>query len=163
MSWLKRNFVSEAFGEIGFESDFDLPAEQLQGGLRKLDALMASLNGDGIRLGYPIPSTADGGNLDEDAGVPDWANQAIVALLAVKLASKIGRTVSTQLQLDATRGYAALLARAAAAAIPEVQMPRGSLAGAGNTRARAGRIFLDPPTDKLDIGSDTDPGFDVEE
>lgn len=162
MGWLKRDFVTEAYGEIGFDSSFDLSAEQLQSGLRKLDAMMASWNGDGIRLGYPIPSTANGGDLDEDSGVKDYANQAIIENLAIKIGSKIGRAVSATLQTSAADGYASLLAGAAAGAIPEVQIPRGTLAGAGNRRSSVGRIYLDPPTDTLDVGDDNS-GFDVEE
>lgn len=159
MGWLKRDLIKRAFGAIGLaSSEFDVPAEQQIAALVTLDSMMAAWNADGIRLSYPIPSAAEGGSLDEDSKLPDRANLAVWANLAVLLASEIGRPVSVQLQAWATRGYAALLARAAASSIPEMQMERGTLAGAGN-KSRSG-VFLPDPTDTLDVGPDGEIDFE---
>mgnify|MGYP003525752305 CR=1 FL=1 len=55
MGWTKRQFVTQAFEEIGLAAYvFDLTPEQLQSALRRLDSMMASWNAKGIRLGYQI-------------------------------------------------------------------------------------------------------------
>lgn len=148
MGWLKRDFIKKAFGAIGFTAyDFDVPAEQKESALQTLDSMMAAWNGDGIRLGWPLPSDADTGDESADSNAPDWANLAIWSNLALLLGAEIGRDVSPVVQGHAVRGYAALLARAKSE-IPEQQMPSGTLAGAGNKR----RLTLDPPTSTLDAG-----------
>lgn len=56
MGWTKRQFVTQAFEEIGLASYvFDLTPEQLDSALRRLDTMIASWNALGIRLGYPLP------------------------------------------------------------------------------------------------------------
>lgn len=159
MGWLKQDFIKRALGAIGM-ADFDASAEQLSAALQTLDSMMAAWNADGIRLSYPLPSTADGSDVSQDSGVPDRANLAIWTNLALLLASEIGRDVSVTLQKNAAQGYAALLA-AALAEPEEMQMPLGTLAGAGHKRrARIGRVFLDPPTDSLDAGPDSELEID---
>ena len=45
MGWTKRQFVAQAFEEIGLASYvFDLTPEQLQSALRRLDTMMAAWN-----------------------------------------------------------------------------------------------------------------------
>jgi hypothetical protein len=60
MSYTKRQFVDAAFEEIGLASYvFDLTTEELLPRLvRRLDAMMAQWNAKGIRLGYPLPTSA---------------------------------------------------------------------------------------------------------
>ena len=79
MGYTKRQFVTAALEEIGLASYvFDLQPEQLQSALRRLDALMAEWNGKGIRLGYPLPSSPQDSDLDEESNVPDSANEAVI-------------------------------------------------------------------------------------
>lgn len=157
MGWLKRDFISQAFNDIGMASYvFDLSAEQLQSALRTLDSMMATWNARGIRLGYPIPPTSGGSNLDEDSGVPDRANEAITANLAIRLASAVGKAVSMEMKMTAKQAYSALVAEAALP--PVMQLPSGMPAGAGHKRIR--RPFLDEPDVALDAGSDSELEFD---
>ena len=155
MSYSKRQFVEEAYGEIGMASHvFDLDVDVLQRALRRLDALMAEWNGRGIRLGYPIPASPDDSDLDELALVPDWTNEAVILNLAVRLAPGHGKTVSPQTLFAAKRAMDGVLARAAMP--PEVQitgLPRG--AGAKNT----GSPFLPGPSDTLTAGPDSELEF----
>ena len=52
MGWTKREYIEQAFEEIGLASYvFDLTPEQLQSALRKLDAMLAEWNAKGLRLG----------------------------------------------------------------------------------------------------------------
>ena len=151
----KRQFVEEAYGELGMASYvFDLDVEVLQRALRRLDTMMAEWNGRGIRLGYPLPASPSASDLDELAQVPDWANEAIILNLAVRVAPGHGKTVSPQTLFAAKRALDGVLARAAMP--PEVQitgLPRG--AGAKNHESP----FLPSPSDTLTAGPDSELEF----
>ena len=74
MAYTKRDIVEQAFEEIGLASYvFDLQPQQLESALRRLDAMMATWNAKGIRLGYPLPSSPADSDLDQEVGVPDNA------------------------------------------------------------------------------------------
>lgn len=153
MAWTKRQFVTQAFEEIGLAAYvFDLTPEQLQSALRRLDAMMAGWNALGIRLGYPITSNPDDSTLDEDSGVPDSANEAIYTNLGIKLAPSFGKTPSADTKAAAKAGYDLLLAKAAMPA--EQQLPGSMPAGAGNKQWGPDRPFLAPPSDPLAAGPD---------
>lgn len=153
MGWTKRQFVVQAFDEIGLAAYvFDLTPEQLQSALRRLDSMLATWNAKGIRLGYPIPGSPQDSSLDESTGVPDSANEAIYSNLAVRLAPSFGKTVSTDTKAAAKLGYDTLLSRAA---MPmEQQLPGTMPAGAGNKPWRRDNPFLTPPVDPLLAGQD---------
>lgn len=108
--WSKRDVITQAFSEIGKgASDFDLQPEDLQTGLRKLDAMMAAWGGAlGVRIGF---SGGDGkGELGEDTKVPDWSYEALYLNLALRLCPDYGKTPSpitvtdAKAALDAVRG-----------------------------------------------------------
>lgn len=153
MSWTKRQFVEEAFAEIGLAVyTFDLDPEQLQTALTRLDSMVATWNGKGIRLGYPIPSSPELSDLDEETNVPDSANEGIYANLAIRIAPLFGKVVSKETRDTAKGAYNLLLQKAA---FPqEQQMPHNVPAGAGNKRWGTRRPFLDGPEDKLSVGPD---------
>lgn len=112
MSWTKREVVTNAFEEIGLASYvFDLQPEQLQAGLRRLDNMMATWNSRGLRLGYPLPDSPGGSDLDEETNVTDEAIEAMVGNLAIRLAPLFGKTVSPDTKAAARSAYVALLNR----------------------------------------------------
>ena len=112
MSWTKREVVTNAFEEIGLANYvFDLQPEQLQAGLRRLDNMMATWNSRGLRLGYPLPDSPSGSDLDQETGVTDEAIEAMVSGLAIKLAPLFGKTVSPDTKATARSAYVALLNR----------------------------------------------------
>lgn len=154
MGYSKRQFVAAAFEEIGLASYvFDLQPEQLESALRRLDAMMADWNGKGIRLGYPIPGSPQDSDLDEPSAVPDSANEAIIANLAIKLAPSYGKTPMTETKATARNAYQTLLSRAT---FPiEQQFPGTLPAGAGNKPWRVqDDPYLRPPTDPVLAGQD---------
>lgn len=160
MGWTKRQFVAQAFEEIGLASYvFDLSPEQMESALRRLDSMMATWNSKGIRLGYPIPSSPQDSNLDAETGVPDSANEAIYLNLGIRLAPSFGKTVSADTKAAAKMAYDSLLSRAA---MPmEQQMPAHMPAGAGNKPWRnTDNPFLTPPVDPLLAGQDGPIEFD---
>ncbi len=154
MGWSKRQFVTQAFDEIGLASYvFDLSPEQLQSALQRLDMMIASWNALGIRLGYPLPSSPLDSDLDEQTNVPDSANQAIYTNLAIKLAPSYGKQIMPDTKATAKESYNTLLARAA---MPhEQQLPASMPSGAGN---KPWRVYDDPflrrPVDPLLAGQD---------
>lgn len=153
MSWTKRQFVIQAFEEIGFASyQFDLEPEQLQAALRRLDSMMATWNGIGLRLGYPIPTSPENSDLDEETLVPDAANEAIYMNLALRIAGTVGKQVMPTTLAIARKSYSDLLLKIAQPM--EKQFPGTLPSGAGNKPWRDDNPFLDRPTDPVTTGGD---------
>ncbi len=153
----KRQLIVAAHAELGLaDYVFDLPSEQLQLALRRLDAMMADWNGMGLRLGYAIPGSVEGGDLDTEAGVPDRAWEAIVTNLAIRLAPSFGKTVSPETKGAAERGLSMLLGK-----VMPPQMSYGRIpAGAGNKPWRWNLDpFLEPPAPAIDAGPDSELEF----
>jgi hypothetical protein len=151
MGYTKRQFVEEAFAEIGMASYvFDLQPQQLEGALRRLDTMLATWNGKGIRIGYPLPSSPEDSDLDTETLVPDAANEAIITNLAVRIAPQYGKTPSIDTKITAKQSYDLLLSRAA---MPmEMQLPASMPRGAG---AKAyDDPFVDNPEEPILAGRD---------
>lgn len=154
MGYSKRQFVAAAFEEIGLASyAFDLQPQQFESALRRLDAMMASWNALGIRLGYPLPSSPQFSDIDAESEVPDSANEAIITNLAVKIAPGYGKQVMLDTKATAKETYNTLLSRAA---VPmEQQLPATMPAGAGNKPWRVyDNPFIRPPVDPVLAGQD---------
>lgn len=154
MSWTKRQFVEQAFNEAGLASYvFDLTPEQLQSALRQLDAMLATWNSKGIRISFPLPSSPELSDIDQETTVPDSANEAIYLNLAVRIAPGFGRQLLPDTKASAKAAYDALLARAA---MPiEMQLPMNMPVGAGNKPFVWGNNFTDEPVDPLLAGPDS--------
>lgn len=160
MAWTKRQLVVAAFEEIGVANyEFDLQPEQIQGALRRLDALMAVWNTKGVRVGYALASTPDASSLDQDSGVSDDATQAIYTALALRIAPTIGKQVSPETKIDAHNAYLALIARVASGQLCEMQFPQTLPVGAGNKPWRYNEDYMPLPTDPLQAGPDSDLEF----
>lgn len=160
MGWTKRNYIEQAFTEIGLAGYlFDITPEELNTALRQLDSMMAAWNAKGIRLGWPMPSSPDGDDLDDQTEISDAANEAIYCGLAVRIAPTFGKTVGGQTQFFAKQAYDQLLAKAALP--PEKQFPRHMPAGAGHKPWRTwDDPFLRPPVDPVLAGPDSVLNFD---
>lgn len=154
MGWTKRQFVAQAFEEIGLASYvFDLTPEQLQSALQRLDTMMAAWNALGIRLGYPLPSSPQDSDLDEQTSVPDSALEAIYTNLGIKLAPTYGKQVMPDTKITAKESYNTLLSRAAMPT--EQQLPCTMPLGAGNKPWRDyDNPFVQPPVDPVLAGQD---------
>lgn len=153
----KRQLIEAAHAELGLaDYVFDIPSEQMQLALRRLDGMMAEWNGAGLRLGYVIPGSVEGGDLDTEAGVPDSAWEAIVLNLAIRLAPSFGKQVAQETKAEAKRGYNMLLGKV----LPN-EMSLGRIpAGAGNKPWRWNLDpFLEPQGDPLQVGPDGDLEF----
>jgi hypothetical protein len=158
MGWTKRQFVVQAFEEVGYASyAYDLQPEQLQAGLRRLESMMATWNGRGIRLGYPLSANPDGMELDTETSVPDASNEAIYTNLAIRVAPIIGKTISIETKQAARSAYMQLLSRFTKP--NEMQLPGTLPSGAGNKPWRTDTPFLPVPDDPIETGDDGELNF----
>jgi len=153
MGWTKRQFIEAALEEIGLaEYVFDAQPQQLQSAMRRMDAMVATWNSQGIRLGYPLPANPQDSDLDEQTNVPDAANEAIITNLALRIAPSYGKQPLPDTKATAGFSYSELLARFAMP--PEQQLPRTMPAGAGNKPWRYDDPFLQKPVDPVLAGDD---------
>jgi P22 tail accessory factor. len=154
--WTKEQFIEQAFSEIGISPDvFNVGPDKMQRALRNLDSMMATWDGKGIRLGYPLPGTPEASDIAQETGVPDKANEAIYSSLAIRIAPSLGKQVPQDLRIIAKDGYDMLLRDAAFPS--QQQMPNTLPRGAGNKPWRmANRSFMPTPVDPLlaDEGED---------
>lgn len=159
MGYSKRQLVTQALEEIGIASyTFDIEPEQLQSALYKLDAMMATWNARGIRLGYPIPSSPEDSSLDDDSNIPDAANESVFLNLAIRLAPSYGKIVLQETKKSAFSSYRNLLARAVK---PSEMQLQSIPSGAGNKTWRYGHgEFFGGPTETLDAGDDSELIFE---
>lgn len=162
MGWTKRQFIEQAFEEIGLAAYvFDLTPEQLQSALRRLDAMMAGWNANGIRVGWPIPSSPENSELDVDTKVTDVASEAIYLNLAIRLAPGFGKVISPDTKQDADAAYSNLLNQTAAPT-PERQLPNTLPRGQGNKPWRTinSSPYSPTPQDPLQAGEDNNINFE---
>lgn len=151
MSWTKRQFIEQAFDDIGLAGYvFDLQPEQLQSALRKLDTMMATWNAQGIRLAYPLPSSPQDSDINQETDVPDSAYEAIYSNLAIRIASSFGKQVPIEVKATAKQAYNVLLQRATQPI--EMQLPRTMPAGAGQKPWRIDDPFVPPPQNPVQTG-----------
>jgi hypothetical protein len=162
MGWTKRELITQAFEEIGLASYvFDLTPDQLQSAMRRLDAMIASWNANGIRIGYPLPSSPDAGNIDDDSGIPDAAVEAVYLNLALRLAPGFGKQVLPESKQHADMAYNCL-ANAAVLPTPERELPGTMPRGQGTKPWRNfNNPFVYQPTgNDIAAGGDGDLTFE---
>jgi hypothetical protein len=142
--WTKRQLIEQAYDELALAGYvYDLTPEELQSALRIMDTMLAQWEGAGIRIGYVMPATPDASDIDGPSGVPDSANAAIYANLAVRRAAGMGKGLTPATLRLAREGYAALLVPVA---MPQKQqMPSTLPVGAGNRRPYGFRRTFYPP------------------
>lgn len=158
MSWTKKQFIEQAFDEIGLASYvYELTTDQLQSALRRMDTMLATWNAKGIRIGYPLPSTPEDSDINQETTVPDRANEAIFLNLAVRLAPSYGKQVSPDTKQSAKMAYDALMSYAAMP--PEMQLPQGMPLGAGNKSWHGQNLFTPEPVQSVDAGPDAEIEF----
>jgi hypothetical protein len=156
MSWSKRELVTEAFSELALAGFvFDLAPEELQAGLKRLDNVVATLEGRGVRLGYPLHSTPGGSDLDEDSNLPAYAVAPIYQMTALALCATFGKVPTPTLKAQAADGLNVLLSKAAMPA--EQQFRDGMPFGAGNKLRGREQVFTpEPDLNPLSVNSGGD-------
>jgi hypothetical protein len=155
MGWTKREYILQAYEEIGLAAYvYDLTPEQQNSALRRLDAMMATWDANGINVGWMMPSTPDSSDIDFKTNVPDVANEAIYTNLAVRLSAAFGKVPSAELKLLAGSSYKTLLLFVTKD-IPQRQMPDTMPCGAGNKpHAGFSNQFFSALDTPLAVGND---------
>jgi len=149
----KREIIELAFESIGLAAfTYDLSPEQMDNARKKLDSMMAQWNARGIRLGYPVPSSPDSGDVDEETNLPDAALEAVYLHLAKRIAPGYGKQLTPETKAMAREAFDSLLAKMAKPI--EMQMPQGYPLGAGVRTYLGEPAFSTAPTDPILAGND---------
>lgn len=157
MGWTKLQFITKAYEKIGFASYiYDIQPEQLDSAMLDLNSMMAAWDALGIRIGYPLPSDAQSGSINDPTGVPDSASLAIYLNLGIILAPGVGKTVSIEHKTIAKNAYDALVSYAASQNVQSVQMPKSMPRGAGQKPWRVNQPFVTPPVEPLTASGGSD-------
>lgn len=136
----KRYLINMAFSEIGLSGYvFDQEADEREEALHKLDGYMAMLKNQGVDIGYNFPATPADSDLDDDSGLPDYAEMAVWQQLALRLCPAYGKTASQVLVSSAHQAKAHLMA--AIAVIPSTRYPTTLPMGRGNNMGVRGQQF----------------------
>ena len=124
---LALEYVTDALRYIGVISETETPsAEQGADGVRKLNELMASLEEDGIDLGYAqIADTAD------TVVIPLGEVRTVKALLAVNMAPIYGAEITEVVANVAGTGYSRMLRNALLLAQIPAPLPTASHGAGG--------------------------------
>jgi len=155
MGYTKRQICEAAFSELGLASYvFDTQPDALDDAMKRLDAMLAEWNGRGIRLGYPIPSSPEGGDLDAEAGVPDRAWEACVTNLALRIAPSFGKTPMRETKVAAKQSLQTVMTLR-----PPTRELRTMPAGSGNKPWRYGDNEYNYPEPHMDAGNDGELEF----
>lgn len=155
MGWTRRQFINASLNEIGLaDYDFDIDPAQYQTAARRLDAMLLEWNARGIRLGPNIAASIAGTGLDDDMGLPDIANEAVILGLAVKVAPSYGKTVSPDTKTGAKFALNTVMARFASP-IPQ-RFPTTLPLGAGNKPWVYGATFVLAGEPAVDVNTDSE-------
>lgn len=148
----KRQIVEMAYASVGLALFMvDLQPEQMELARRVLDSQMATWNIKGIRVGWPIPSSPEIGDLDEETNLPDWALEATYLNLGIRIAPMHGKAVAPDYKVAARSAYDAMLI----SVVKPVsrQMPGGYPLGSG-TKHIYGSAWSADPAPTISTGND---------
>lgn len=157
MGWTKRQLIEDMFGELALAGyDFDLSPEEMQAALRRMDTMIATWSSQGVNIGYAFGLTPTDTDLDQDAGVPLGAVEAIVLNGAIRIAASKGKTLARSTVASAKIAYDALISVMARAEIQEQQLGATVPRGAGNKpfRRYVGPFMLPPDEGPLTQAAD---------
>jgi hypothetical protein len=112
------DLIADALRELTVISEIQTPsAEQGAHALRKLNQMMAELEESGIRLEYFEQTLTS-----DTCPIPAYAEHGLTCLLAARLASNYGATVSTELAASIISGMETITRTAVTAALPTGKM-----------------------------------------
>ncbi len=152
MPWTKRQLIESAFEEAGLAAfALDLSADQVQSAGKRLDAMMAGLNQQGLQIGYNMSQPFDP---DQDSGLPDGAYELVIAGLAIRIAPSYGKQISNDTRALYSRALDAMKVQAA---YPQnIPIPAGYPIGAGYKSIPGERTDF-VPASSIDISAGDAP------
>ena len=121
------DLIAEELGRAGY--DFDIQPGEVLSWLRKMDALLAQWQAQGITLNYNFPASFGTSKPTDMMGVPDAALDTIAAWVAMRVAPGIGKTMSTESRKAMADGLSLL--RSETAVIPCMHYPKTTAIGSG--------------------------------
>lgn len=137
----KRQIVEMAYEECSLAGyEFNVTPEELFGGLRKLDALMAEWAQSSKDLGYNFPATFGGGDLEDVSGIPDAAINGTAISLAMAIAPAMGKQMSAESRGRLAKSMAVVSTMCAKKSVQG--WARNTVSGAGNRRWSWGSPFM---------------------
>jgi len=145
----KAQIIRDAYTAGGLASYvFDLTSEEITAAQRAMDAMLAQWSVRGLRIAYNAP-----GGLDEESGVPDWAVEAVVSNLALKVGAMVGKQPMPSMLATAATSYNTVAA--VSMSVPErARVNMAVPAGAGNRSEDAWNIYLPEPVEPITTGGD---------
>lgn len=148
----KRQIIEMAYGAVGLAGFmYDLQPEQMESARRMLDAMMAQWNAQGHRIGWPIPSSPESGDVDDETELPDSALAAVYLNLGPLLANMHGKTV-TPMYLGMARAAKDALMTQTVKPVGR-KMPGGFPLGAGH-KTYYGAAWSRDPEQVISLGDD---------
>ena len=148
----KRQIIDMAYSSVGLAAFiYDLTPEQIESARRILDSMMATWNAKGIRVGWPIPSSPDMGDVDEETNLPDSALEAVYTNLAIRIAPMHGKQLAPDFKSVAKQAYDAMLIDVVRPGARK--MPGGFPLGAGH-KSYSGASWSADPAAVISTGND---------
>jgi hypothetical protein len=121
------DMIFEECGRAGYE--FDRSPGEDASALRRVDAMMAEWQAEGMALAYNFPAVFGTGQPTDVLGIPDSAINTVAAWAAFRIAPGMGKTISSETRKAMADGKAFL--RAETSTIPCAQLPRNTARGSG--------------------------------
>jgi P22 tail accessory factor len=122
------DMMFEECGRAGYE--FDRTAGEDASALRRLDAMLAEWQAEGVNLNYNFPAIFGKGLPTDSTGIPDAAVNGVALWGAFRIAPGMGKTISPESRKALSDAKAFL--RAETSSIPSVIFPRNTIRGTGN-------------------------------
>ena len=130
--WTKGQLIAEAYGELALAGyEFDITPDEQQAGLRRLDAMMARWDSQGIRIGYALNASPDGSDPADASGVSAECVEAVYMNLAVNIAASKGKALAQSTKAAAKTAFDALLSAVVRGQTTQQQLAGGTPKGAG--------------------------------
>ena len=143
----KKTIIDMAFETASLSGyTFDMTPEEYFSALRRLDGVMSGWEVQGIRIGYNFPSTFGGGDIDEAAGIPDFAVVPASTSLALSIAPGLAKSMSAEAR--AQHNSSMITLRTATARIPDRPLPAKTPRGSGQQPWNTWQPFIYPNRSK---------------
>lgn len=127
----KLYILNEAFDELGLAGYvFNLSPNDQMAALRKLDALVATWEAQGLTINWLFSTDPNTSDPNDEVTVPDSSLTPLTTNLAVRMAPSYGKQVSPDTKQAAAYGLNAL--RTQRAVIPQQRFPETLPIGTGN-------------------------------
>jgi hypothetical protein len=142
--------IEDAFDSLEIKSaEVDLETDEINNGIRRLNRMMTAWAQQGINLSYTKIE-----NSSDIVTIPDWAEEAVVSHLAIRLAPSFGVTATPSLVAIASESFKYL--RENTVDLGEVNFPTTLPVGAGNNYINDENFFTDSSESTIQTNDDSD-------